>query len=427
MGRKSEHGHPPGIHEDQHGQLWATLEGDDAKRWRERYPGRGRPPRRKAKDIREAIKLHRQLVRDIETGRDPRADNPTIALLVERWIDGRVRIAESTRRRYRQSLTWQIKPLRIGRLRLQQLTREHVQSWVHELCKLPRQSDPDQLLDPYSIRNAFAVLRGALNEAVRSHAITYSPCSGIELPDPDDEEIHPLTPAQINTFLKLVDNYHKGRPHRLAALYHLAIFCGLRQGELIGLRWADVDLERRELRVTGQIQRGKRQRGKTRKAHRTIPLTSRMVSILQIHRANQHQERSVSHAEWNAAELLFCSGEGTPVDGNNLYRQYITLLRQVGLTEPCRTCRATGTHKNAECPTCHGHTSIALFRFHDLRHTYAALGIAAGVDIATLSRRMGHESINTTADKYGHLYRGHADDAQAIERLLKREADHAEQ
>lgn len=75
----------------------------------------------------------------------------------------------------------------------------------------------------------------------------------------------------------------------------------------------------------------------------------------------------------------------------------------------------------------YGHTSIALFRFHDSRHTYAALGIAAGVDIATLSRRMGHESINTTADKYGRSVSGHADDAQATERLLKREADYAEQ
>ena len=72
------------------------------------------------------------------------------------------------------------------------------------------------------------------------------------------------------------------------------------------------------------------------------------------------------------------------------------------------------------CDSCAGHGVIARFRFHDLRHTFAALSLASGLDIFTLSRRMGHSSISVTSDRYGHLYKGKDDDAQAIDRLLKR-------
>lgn len=95
--------------------------------------------------------------------------------------------------------------------------------------------------------------------------------------------------------------------------------------------------------------------------------------------------------DWNRDELVFCSENGTPLDPNNITKQLHRLLRE------------------AHIPRC---------RFHDLRHTYAALSIAAGVDIFTLSRRMGHGSISVTADRYGHLYQGHTEDVDAVDRFL---------
>lgn len=398
MGRKSTHNLPPGIQQDQHGVYWATIEGDEAKTWRTRYPGRSLP-RRKAASLKEALKLQRLLVDDLKAARDPNAENPKIAAWVETCIDRKRKLTASTARRYRQSLRWQIEPHRLGRMRVLQVAKKQIEEWVDDLIAQPRQDDPDRTLDAYSIRNAFALLRMALNRAVDEGLIVKNPCKGVELPAPADDEIEPLTPEQVEVLLGLVDalilDKASGRrhPHRNAALYHLAIRCGLRQGELLGLRWSDIDLKRHELRVASQIQKGQRTKTKTPRSRRAIPLTADLVRVLKWHLANQQEERRVSAPGWNAAGLVFCSERGTPINPSNLDRQFKSLLSQ------------------AKLPTA---------RFHDLRHAYAALSIAARVDIFTLSRRMGHSSITVTADRYGHLYQGHTQDVDSIDRLLKR-------
>ncbi len=231
--------------------------------------------------------------------------------------------------------------------------------------------------------------------------ITINPCKGVELPRPDDEEIHPLTPVQVNVLLAalavavLDKSSGERHPHRLMAFYHVAIYYGLRQGELFGLRWEDIDLERRELRVAGQIQQGTRARGKTKRAHRAIPLSVATGHVLEWHKQNQLEERRIGGKGWNAGDLVFCSEIGTPLNPKTIGDQFDTMLRRLELPD---------------------------IRFHDLRHTYAALSIAAGVDICTLSRRMGHSTISVTADRYGHLYQGHSQDVDALDSLLKRSA-----
>jgi integrase len=271
----------------------------------------------------------------------------------------------------------------MGRLRLRQGQRSHVEEWVDVLIAQKHHRDEDRTLDPYSIRNAFALLRMAFNMAIADGLLVTNPCKGVELPRPDDEEIYPLTPEQVNVLLTLLKTYlldkatSAGHPHRLLALDHLAIRCGLRQGELFGLRWKDIDLERRELQVAGQIRGGQRTRGKTKHAHRAIPLSAETVRVLKWHKQNQAEEKAISTQGWNAADLVFCSEIGTPLNPKTVGQQFDTMLRK------------------AELPD---------IRFHDMRHTYAALSIAAGVDIYTLSRRMGHSTIAVTADRYGHLY-----------------------
>ncbi|HEU5100948.1 MAG TPA: site-specific integrase [Roseiflexaceae bacterium] len=145
--------------------------------------------------------------------------------------------------------------------------------------------------------------------------------------------------------------------------------------------------------MAGQVQQGKRTgRGKTPRARRAIPLSAVSVRVLKWHKQNQ-AERAISPNGWNAGDLVFCSEIGTPLSPKSIGDQFDALLRK------------------AELPD---------IRFHDMRHTYAALSIAAGVDIFTLSRRMGHSTISVTADRYGHLYQGHSQDVDALDRLLKR-------
>ncbi|NJN19752.1 MAG: site-specific integrase [Oscillochloris sp.] len=373
-----------------------------------------------------AVDVQRRLIDDLKAGRDPNVENPPIADYIAQWIAGRQTIKPDARRRYTQSYQHQIKPLRIGKLRLQQLTREHVRQWVQAAAELPSQDDPARTLDPYSIRNAFAVLRAALNTAVHDGLLPVNPCSGIELPAPNDGEITPLSPEEVHALLDLVDTYEGDQAHRLAALYHVAIKLGLRQGELLGLRWRDVDFRARVVRVTGQQKRAGRASGKTSKAHRSLPLTDDLIRMLRAHQLSQGEERRLMGAGFNQADLVFVSEVGTPILPRNLYRQYTAFQRRAGLCTPCSVCHGSGARptdrkrQQGPCPACDGHGSIATYRFHDLRHTYAALALAAGVELFTLSRQMGHSSISVTADRYGRLYHGAADNAAAIERYLRK-------
>jgi integrase len=393
MARKSAHGLPPGIQLDQHGVYWATLEGEDAARWRKRFPGRS-IPRRKAIDQRAALKLQRGLSDDIRTNRDPNAKNPKVSDWVRTCIDRKRKLADSTRRRYQKSLTWQIETLRIGRMRVQEVLRSHVDEWIDALSQLASQHDTGRMLSRDSIRNALAVLRMAFNVAVDDDMITKNPCRGVELPAASDNEIRPLTPEQVNAVLLLLDTLDRGKPHRLSALYHVAIRLGLRQSEIIGLRWKDIDFDRRELRVAGQLQANVHTtRGKTPHARRAVPLSPDVIETLRWHKHNQAEEKAVSPEGWNAAGFVFVSENGTPIRATNLRRQFDRILNRAGVPH---------------------------VRFHDLRHTYAALSIAAGVELFTLSRRMGHSSISITADRYGHLYQSNNQDADALDRLLKR-------
>lgn len=394
MGRKSARELPPGIHLDQHGVFWATLEGDEAKTWRKRYPGKSLP-RRKAADLRAAIKLQRGLIDDLSKGNDPNAENPKVAAWVETCINRKRKLADSTARRYRQSLKWQIEPSTLGRMRVRQVQKKQVEAWIDGLItQRPQGNSGGEVLNPHSIRNAFALLRMAFNIAVVDGLIPKNPCAGVELPRPEDEEIHPLTAEQVGMLFTLLDTHDKGKRHRNAALYHVAIRCGLRQAELLGLRWKDVDLERRVLHVAGQLKdKAHAARGKTRRARRTVPLSADTVDAVRWHKQNQAEEKAISQAGWNAAGLVFVSENGTPLGHSNVDRQFDALLRRAGVPD---------------------------IRFHAMRHTYAALSIAAGVDIYTLSRRMGHSSISVTADRYGHLYQGNNQDADSLDRLLKR-------
>jgi integrase len=238
-----------------------------------------------------------------------------------------------------------------------------------------------------------------------------------------------MTPAQVKRFLQMLDTYElvqssgAQRPHRQAALYHLAIRCGLRKGEINGLRWRDIDFDRREIHVLGQLQDGERTDGKSKHAHRSIPISEDMAQVLRRHGQNQEEERSISAVGWNQDGYVFCSETGTPFNPANIWRQFDMFQRLANLTETCAMCKGSGTKgsgaKAGPCGACDGHGVISSFRFHDMRHTYAALNLAARVEIFILSRRMGHSSISVTSDLYGHLYPGNTHGVEAVDSLVK--------
>ena len=191
----------------------------------------------------------------------------------------------------------------------------------------------------------------------------------VEPPRAPRAEVAHMTPTQARTFLDAVHG------DRLEALYTVAVALGLRQGEILGLRWTDVDLDASTITVSQALQRVSGQLAfvepKSRRSRRTIPMPPTVARSLRAHRRLQLEERLTGGPEWNEHDLVFMSTSGTPLDGRNLTRRFQAALRRAGLPR---------------------------MRFHDMRHTCASLLLAQGVQPRVVMETLGHSQIGLTLD-----------------------------
>ncbi len=161
----------------------------------------------------------------------------------------------------------------------------------------------------------------------------------------------------------------------------LALTLGLRRGEILGLRWSDVEFEQRSLHVNQAIQRigDKLQvtEVKTEHSRRGLVMTESVIRALKSRRARQAQERLLAGLEWKDSELVFTNPQGGPLEPMTLHREYKQMLKAAGLP-----------------------TDV---RFHDLRHTAASLLLAEGVHLRVIMELLGHSSITLTANTYAHV------------------------
>ena len=184
-----------------------------------------------------------------------------------------------------------------------------------------------------------------------------------------------MSPAEARRLLEAA------RGDRLQALYELAIATGLRQGELLALRWSDLDLDAAVLRVERTLQRTKNGLRfgppKTKSSRRSVALPTRTVRGLRAHRARQAEERIAIGAAWLDGALVFTTERGSPIEASNLRRRsFQPLLIRAGLES---------------------------IRFHDLRHTAATLMLEQGIHPKVVSEMLGHSRISTTLDLYSHV------------------------
>jgi integrase len=215
----------------------------------------------------------------------------------------------------------------------------------------------------------------ALKQAARDGIAARNVAELVDRPRAERKEMRVLTPAQVATFLNAAEG------DRLAALYRLAITTGMRQGECLGLGWADVDLEAAQIKVRHQLQT--RVEGgpsltepKTARGRRVIDLSPLDVQALQRHRIQQLKDQLALGEAWrNDLNLVFVTQAGGPLDPSNVRHAFARLLTR------------------AELPR---------IRFHDVRHTAATLMLAAGVHPKVVSERLGHASVAFTLDTYTH-------------------------
>jgi len=187
-------------------------------------------------------------------------------------------------------------------------------------------------------------------------------------------EIKPLTPVEARAFLAAV----KG--DRLEALYSVALTMGLRQGEALGLRWSDVDLDIGSLRIEKQLQRvgGELQlvELKTRLRRRALLMPASIVASLREHRRRQLEDRLAAGGSWLESGLVFTAADGKPLEGSTVTRHFHDHLERAGLPQR---------------------------RFHDLRHSCATLLLVQGVSPRVVMDVLGHSDIGMTMNTYSHV------------------------
>lgn len=230
-------------------------------------------------------------------------------------------------------------------------------------------------LSARTVQYIHATLRRALGQALKWDLVARNVATLVDPPRVVRPEVQPLTPEAAKALLEAA------RGDRLSALYTVALALGLRQGELLGLRWADVDLDNGFLHVRRALQRidGKLQlvEPKTAKSRRTIAMPAFVVAALREHRLRQGLERMFVGEGWqDAFGLVFTTAIGTPLDEGNVRRQFKRLLAKAGLPD---------------------------MRFHDLRHSCASLLLAQGLSLRAIMEVLGHSQIALTANTYTHI------------------------
>lgn len=227
-----------------------------------------------------------------------------------------------------------------------------------------------------TVRLVHSILHRALERAVFQQLLLKNPTAKAILPRYIHDEMKVLDVIRVKQFLEAANE----RPY--VALYHLAVKTGMRMGELLGLKWKDLQWGNGRLYVQRQLQdlRGYGyvfQEPKTRSGRRTIQLGKGTLDTLHKHFAQQQQQKvSVGH-RWQDCNLIFSSKIGSPLDPSNLRLDFKHVIKRAG---------------------------VPRVRFHDLRHTAASLLLNNGIPVIVVSRILRHSSPSITMDIYGHLY-----------------------
>lgn len=343
-------------------------------------------------------------------------ERQTVGEFLTRWLQdvARPRVRPRTLTGYEGCIERHVRP-HLGHVRLSKLTPQHLQAWMGTLEKAG--------VSTGRRRYARVVLRMALNTAIRWQLVSQNPATLIDAPRTPHREIRPLNPEQAKALLAVAAD------GPLDAFVAVAVGCGLRLGESLGLQWQDVDLDAATLRVRRAVQRfggdaaarrpllaQRRQLRdalkaaepadverraallldltavraklaevrtrvqvsdlKSERSRRVIALPGVAVAALRRHRVRQLESRLLAGSQWQESGFVFTSSVGTPMEPRNVTRQFKALLQQ------------------AELPN---------VRIHDLRHSCATLLLAQGVNPRVVMETLGHSQVSLTLNTYSHV------------------------
>lgn len=304
------------------------------------------------------------------------APQQTVAQYLAYWLEHTVKdtVRPRTYGRYEEIVRLHIVPV-FGKVKLQALTPQHVQTLKSQKLK--------QGLSATTVSAIQDMLHKALDDAMKMGLVARNVCEVVSPPRKQHKEIHPLTAEQSRRLLDAA----KGHPQE--ALFVLALATGMRRGELLGLKWQDIDFTGNVLYVRRALSRLPTQMGrergdlyieaepKTRSSRRSIALPQFAVEALKQHRIRQEEMRRAAGDAWEDHDYVFCNPLGTHLDpGYGVLTQLKLLLKKAGLPD---------------------------VRFHDLRHSAATLLLSKGVHPKVVQEILGHSEISMTMDIYSHV------------------------
>ncbi len=309
----------------------------------------------------------------------------TVAVYLREWLEGhRLAVKPKTHADYQEIVEGYLIPT-LGKIRLQQLRPATVSKAYRELMLGGGRSG--RPLSARTVDGVHRVLRKALNDAVnRDQLVATNPALRATRPRLETESIAIVwMPGQLSDFLKAA------REHRLFAFLHLAAFTGARRGELLALRWKDVDLDAGEvtIRAAAAVIAGERIEG-TPKGGRTrvVSIDDGTVTVLREHRRRQLVERLAAGSTWDGrTDHVFLTGTGAPIHADTPSKLVPIFAKVAGV------------------PTA---------RLHDLRHCHATTLLVAGVPVHVVSARLGHADPAVTLRTYAHVLRDHASGAADV-------------
>jgi integrase len=320
----------------------------------------------------------------VQTGTYVQPTKETVGTFMRRWLDGKARLTlrPSTWQSYKTNVDAYIVPA-LGGVPLQDLSTARLDAFYADLLAHGRRARPGGL-SPRTVRFTHQILRGALKDAVRDHVLLRNPCEYATLPRGHGAEMKVWSAVELRAFLEQVHD------DRLYPAWLLTATTGLRRGELLGLRWRDVDLDAGRIAVRQTLLSVQStlvfSTPKTAKGQRSVALDPVTTATLRAHKVRQNEER-LALGGWPDHDLCFTREDGEPVHPDRFSREIFD-----------RHTRAAGLQR---------------IRFHDLRHSYATLALSAGIHPKVVSERLGHATISITLDTYSHVVPAMQEEAAA--------------